>query len=301
MTRNQDTAKTVESVRDFTPVVIGDLAGGLQHPDAFRIPFRHDFSAARNTLASKVETPWILWLDPGEVVVSGHEFLAAEKPDMMYRVMVINDDMLTKQPRIVRKEARFKRPVFEGVDDLSEQTLPVVVTGGFLPDDADITEGLLRWRDKEPLLPEIDYYESCLHLMHGRMKNFLTSAEKFLFNSKTQDVSVIVTKYYLASFFKKTNPGKALKLILECLSAYPLMAEYWCLLGDIYLMSLKEYDRAYIFYENAVILGSQRLAEDVMPMEVSKYDEYPRKRMEMIRGAIHKTLSFSGGSPEKQS
>jgi len=59
-----------------------------------------------------------------------------------------------------------------------------------------------------------------------------------------------------------------------------MMAEFWCLLADVYY-AIKDYDRARIFYENGLILGSRRLKDDGWPMEISKYKEYP---LNMIEG-----------------
>jgi tetratricopeptide (TPR) repeat protein len=212
--------------------------------------------------------------------------------------MILKGDLLMKQPRLVRKDSiKFVHPVFEDVEnDVSQQTLPIIVTGDTRPDSAALMDCVLRWKDENPLSFEQDYYLACLHLMNGKTEQFLSVAEHFLFQKKTFDASTTLIRYYMANLIRKKNIGKALQLILECLVVYPLMAEFWCLLGDLYLFQIKELDRAYVFYENAIILGSQRLAEDTMPMEISKYDEYPRKKMDSIRQAIQMTLTHGSGS-----
>lgn len=294
---------TLESVKNLGPILIADLGSSdgtiktceKHSAKVYKIPFRHDYSAARNALATKATTDWLFWLEPGEEVVSGHDYLTLEKPDLMYRVMVVRDDLLMKEPRMVHKDSRncnYVRRIFESPEkDHSEQTLPVVITGRTRPDLQTMMECLMLWKDDEPLSPEPDYYAACIHLMCGRNEQFLAQADQFLFQKKTIDASTVLTRYYMASLLKRKDVGKALKLTLECLAAYPLMAEFWCLLGDLYLMSIREYDRAYLFYENGILLGSQRLAEDTMPMEISKYDEYPRKMMEIIRSAIQRSVT----------
>ncbi len=69
---------------------------------------------------------------------------------------------------------------------------------------------------------------------------------------------------------------------MVCLAKKPTMAEFWCLLGDVYY-DAKDYDKAKEFYENAVILGSRRLKDDGWPMEISKYKEYPQKMIEACK------------------
>ncbi len=293
---------TIESVKDLGPVLIADL-GSKDNTvkvceklgaKVLNTHFNYNYSTIRNNLASKSTTDWLFWLDPGEEVSSGHEFFEAEKSDKMYRVMILKDDLLMKQTRLFQKGTMFRHRVFEEIyPDLSEQTLPIIITGEARIERNSAMDCMLRWRDDDPLSPETDYYIACLHLMNKRYDQFLATAEQFLFKKKEMDASVALTKYYVASLIKKKNVGRALQLTLECVSAYPLMAEFWCMLGDLYLFYIKEYDRAYNYYENAIILGSQRLAEDTMPMEISKYQEYPQKMMDAIQKAIKTSIQIN--------
>ncbi len=303
-------SSTLESVKDFGEILVADLGSKDKTPSiceemgakVFNTPFNYNYSAIRNNLAAKADTDWLFWLDPGEIVSSGGEYFEAEKLDPMYRVMILKGDLLMKEVRLFRKgEAKFVRPVFEGIEpDVAEQTLPIVVTGDTKPDYQEMMETLMRWKDEQPLSPEPDYYTTCLHLMNKRYDQFMITAEHFLFlKSGKIDASTTLIKYYLASLIKKKNLGKALQLVLECLASYPLMAEFWCMLGDLYLFFIREYDRAYQFYENALILGSQRLAEDTMPMEISKYDEYPQKMMNAIQDAIRRTVAANSSNEDK--
>lgn len=294
--------KTIESVKSLGPIIISDLGSKDETVSicedlgvkVYRSNFDFNFSKIRNNLLSKIDTEWVFCINPGEILSSGLEYFTIEKPDPMYRVMLLNDDLLTKPTRLFKKsQTKFFKPVFEELNpDLAEQTLPIAITGSYKPDQQTTMECLMRWKDEEPLSPEPDYYTACVHLMENRYEDFLNVADKFLFlKGNSIDASVILTKYYMAMILKKANTNKSLKLILECIAAYPLMAEFWCFLGDLYLSPIKEYDRAYHFYENAIILGSQRLAEDIMPMEISKYEEYPNKIMNIIKQAIKRTIS----------
>lgn len=309
LTKNHEDiiSQTLESIRNLGPVIVADLGSKdntvsvceKAEAKVYKTPFDFDFSQIRNKLLAKVNTDWVFWINPGEVLSSGQEYFEIEKPDSMYRVMLLSDDLLTKQTRLFKKGiGRFKKPVFEEIDpDLSEQTLPVVITGSSKLDFQMIQDSLMRWKDKEPLSPDPNYYQASVHLMCGRYEQFLNIADQFLFlKGNSTDASAILTKYYVAMLMRKKDTGKALKLILECIAAYPLMAEFWCFLGDLYLFPIKEYDRAYQFYDNAIVLGSQRLAEDTMPMEISKYDEYPRKMMNIIKNAIQSAVGTDSSS-----
>lgn len=302
LTKNNEKTilSTIESIKELGPVLIGDMGSNDKTinicenagAEVYRVNFNYDFSEIKNNLIKKSKTEWILCLDPGEIVDSGHEFLSAEKSDEMYRLMILRDDSLTKQTRLFKKSNRFKRRVFEILDrDVAKQTLPIMITGEVNQDFQMITECLFRWKDEDPLSAVPVYYEAMLQLMANNYDQFLCIADKFLFQNNTHDEDTTLIKYYVAYLCKKKDPGKSLRLILECLASFPLMAEFWCLLGDLYLYSMKEYDRAYQFYENAIILGSQRLEEDTMPMEISKYQEYPEKMISGIKKVISSTLN----------
>lgn len=292
--------RTLESVKPLGPVVVGDLGsedGTVEYckkneVTVYTLRFDNDYSEVKNTLAAKATTDYLFWLEPGEEVVSGGEYLEDLSLHDMYRALVIKGDLLMKQPRIYRRgSAKFIRPVFEDVEDVAKVTLPVVIGGDTKSDLRSMADCLSLWQSRDALNPEIDYYRACHHLMTGRYDQFLSVAEHYLFQKKTLDASTVMTRYYMASLLKKRNTSKSLKLVMECIAAYPLMAEFWCLLGDIYLTEIKQYDRAYLFYENAMVLGSRRLEEDTMPMEISKYDDYPKKMMGGIKEAIKTVLS----------
>jgi tetratricopeptide (TPR) repeat protein len=301
LTKNHinDIGKTLDSVKDIGPVLVADLGGTDGTVDfcrsvgakVYSVKFDNDYSSIKNLLAKKAETDFLFWLEPGEEIVSGFEYFDSLKDDM-YRVMMIEGDLLVKQPRIYRKgKATFSRPVFEGVEDKAKTTLPIVIGGASHPDLRAIADCLSLWQNREALNSDIDYYQSCHHLLTKQYERFLASAEKYLFQNKTLDDNTVLTRYYMATLLKKRDANKSLKLILECISARPLMAEFWCLLGDLYLSEFKQLDRAYVFYENALLLGGRRLEEDTMPMEISKYDEYPRRMMEGVGLAIKKIVN----------
>jgi hypothetical protein len=57
------------------------------------------------------------------------------------------------------------------------------------------------------------------------------------------------------------------------------MAEFWCLLGDVYY-ALNDYEKAFQFFQNGLIIGKKRRMDCEWFMEISKYEEYPKKMME---------------------
>lgn len=297
MTKNNqnEIVNTLESIKEIGPILIADLGSKDKtvelckkyNAEVFNFDFQYDFSKVKNTLAFKVNTEWLFWLEPGEEIISGP--ILEHLQDDMYRVMIVRGDLLTKSPRIYRKgKGKFINPAFEQIEDVSKKTLPVIVGGEGKQDMRLVMESLIKWQENSPLDPEPTYYIACHHLMTKNFDKFINLAESYLFKKEKLDASAVMIRYYLALLLRNKNPNKTLKLILECIAAYPLMAEFWCLLADFYLIQMKQPDKAYIFYDNAKILGSRRLTEDTMPMEISKYDDYPTKMMTGIINIINK-------------
>ena len=69
------------------------------------------------------------------------------------------------------------------------------------------------------------------------------------------------------------------------------MAEFWCLLGDIYY-AMNEYEKAYHFFQNALYVGQRRATNCDWFMEISKYKEYPEKMMTACSAAKRSTSLY---------
>lgn len=114
------------------------------------------------------------------------------------------------------------------------------------------------------------------------MKNFCQTQNiiSFILMKK---ISATMLRYYIAliKFGIFEDYQSALKQIIMCIEHNPLMAEFWCLLGDMYFKN-KHYMKSKAFYDNAVILGNRRLQLDDWPMHISKYKSYPEKQIKLI-------------------
>jgi Tfp pilus assembly protein PilF len=86
-------------------------------------------------------------------------------------------------------------------------------------------------------------------------------------------------RYYLAQV--SSNTEEATKNIIYCLAQKPLMAEFWCLLGDCYnKMGMKNHAKE--FFKTAIEMGKSRQTDDLYPIELSKYNEYPNKLLSLL-------------------
>jgi hypothetical protein len=103
-----------------------------------------------------------------------------------------------------------------------------------------------------------------------------------------------MARYYLALVqgVVENDMKEAIQNITLCIAENPLMAEFWCLLGDMFV-KMEKFRDAIAFYENAIALGCRRHQLDFWPMHISKYDEYPKDMMEKCKKAISSATAYS--------
>lgn len=265
-----------------------------------------NLSDAKNKLIKENKSPWILFIEPWETLFSPAqkilEQISLEKNS--YKVNIIQNDIITKQIRLWHKEnnLKFKYPVFETIEDKNSKISEIYFVSSGRPNSINTLSFIENWRDSKPLSCEPLYYLAFYYLEQKEWNKFLSYANLYLYQEKIKNLSLIMTHYYCSMvkcyIDSEKNLKEATSHIINCLAENPLMAEFWCLLGDIYY-SANEYNKAMSFYENALILGSRRLKDDNYPMEISKYKEYPEK---MINNClkIKENTRIYGVSKENQ-
>lgn len=303
ISRGEETLKkTLDSIAPLgAEVVIGYIGDGDIDVDAEVIPleYHQNMSDMRNKLI--VEKGWQLYLNPGETIAYGLKDIlrAIEGPPQSYRFPIFQGDMVTKQIRLWcgEQNLKFSNPIFEClVDNKAKDLNAILYSNTQTPPDA--MECIKIWKEQFPTSPEPYYYEACVLLSQRRHDEFLTTAEQYLFRDKAKQMPVTMTRYYSAMVlcYVKKDAERAIKHLLACLSVKPLMAEFWCLLGDVYYHILKKYRKAKAFYENALILGKNRLQTDDWPMEIKKYKEFPAKMITSCDEIIARTRYMGVGN-----
>jgi tetratricopeptide (TPR) repeat protein len=221
-----------------------------------------------------------MYLDPHEELLSGHDEINnltnEETPNAFY-FSVVQGTVLTKEIRLWNNGLRFENPVYETVKGDGTDTGWLVLSNQYAIDFDHRLKLIEEWRKAKPLAKEPFYYQALTALLKGNYPEFTRLAEYYL-DAEKQGMSATMLRYYLAMVqaYELDRLNEAARNTLICISAKPIMAEFWCLLGDIQYR-LKNYQKAVAFYENAVILGSRRLKSDLWPMDISKYKEYPMK------------------------
>jgi tetratricopeptide (TPR) repeat protein len=292
---NDHIQKTIDNMSPHARVVIGcyDLPGRITGGDIIRLSMNKDRSVLWNNLLEKINGGWILILEQGEEII-GWKF--EPKDNGSYTLPVLRDGVITKEIRLwhASKGLRFRNPIFETVYDPAATYLdiPILSKSGTYPS----LEAVKEWQKSNPSSPDPYYYRACVLLSHAKYQEFLNTADHYLF-LEHEGMSAVMINYYSAMvrLYQFEDTSRSLKQVVQCLSCNPLMAEFWCLLADVYY-KLKKYDKAKIFYENAILLGSRRHKSDPWPIEIAKYRKYPKKMIESCNEIIRETKTVVGAN-----
>jgi len=255
-----------------------------------------DRSKIRNKLVEKGKFEWQFYIEPWEVLTEDEPIRQAVGSEgSLFDLQVLQGDLITKETRLwQRSEVRFVNPVFESLQpsDGAVTVACTIYSTGSASNEAE--QAFELWRKEGLVNDDRLYYEACWLLTNQRWDDFLAMAEAYILGKKKPEMSVIMTKYYCSVVYSaiKKDSSKALKHILECISVKPLMAEFWCQLGDIHYYCTKEVRKAETFYDNARILGTRRLHADKWPMIISKYSEYPDKMIDSCKKIRQETHAF---------
>ena len=253
--------------KDRTPEICLDY-GAIVTP----LSLNSNFSKVRNNM---IQEGWNLYIEPWEILATGHDKISDIEDDGAYLFQIFKDNIITKQIRLWNNDIKFRNPVYETLDDITATELGCVIYSQSNPNSQKVKDVLDKWTKANPAASEPLYYQAFDSLQSKNYDRFITLAEHYLLLNSTS-MSAVIIRYYLAmiELYHKKNTQKSVKNILCCLIVNPIMAEFWCLLGDIYYSS-KKYTNAKVYYENAILMGSRRPSKDKWPIEISKYKDYP--------------------------
>lgn len=295
--------KSLESIN--AKVIVADLGSQdstLEIIKSFRLKPEifdiDDCAKIRNLLATKYESAWNLYLHAHESIVGGHEEInqinSSNLHDTSFYFKIIQGTVITNEVRLWNKKLRFVNPIFETIkDNHANPTKSCIILSQQQEINVDYKlKAIEKWKMMEPASFDPYYYQALALLLNNRYAEFTGIAKYYLFKEKPS-MATTMLRYYLAMcqiYLKEYN--EATKNILHCISDKPIMAEFWCLLGDVYY-HLKNYHKCIFFYENAIVLGSRRLQSDRWPMDVSKYKEHPMKMIESSNKIISETKFYA--------
>lgn len=258
--------------------------------------FRDDFSNIRNNL---LKEGWNFLIKPWEVLQYGHQEINdfIEKNEKAYQYSIIQSGAIVKETRLWHSKLNLKfiNPVYETLSNHTPEQSHGIIFSEDETNEFDKLDLIKKWIQKSPNQSQPYYYYAMSLLSNGKTKEFLTASEHYLHKEEEPSISSTMLQYYCASVLcHEKNSYSATQHILNCLANNTLMAEFWCLLGDIHYKLLKDYVKAKKFYQNAIFLGGKRLKEDDWPMDIDKYNKYPTKMIQRCVELINnKTILVS--------
>lgn len=253
-----------------------------------------DRSKIRNFCIKNAKNDWIFYIEPWEILKIGHNKIlnSINEQANAYKLMILNSNVINKEIRLWNKRLnyKFKNPVYEYLD-CEKYTIEsdiLIISNG------NNSINIENWKKECPNSKEVIYYEAITLLTEKKYNEFESVANRYLFREHKDIMSMVMIKYYLASIYCyiKKDAKKAIEHILHCIYYNCLMAEFWCLLGDIHYTLIKDYKKAIKFYDNALVLGNKRLKNDDWPMDINKYKNYPNEMIKNCKILIENTKIY---------
>lgn len=304
LTKNnaQTIQKTLDSVQWCDQILVADLGSTdntiqiCEHADAEVIQMDCPRNEARNILIDETRGPTFM-IEPWEVLVSGQEFLS--RFDGSYYASVVQNKTISKEIRAWTGDPKFVNPVYEAIDGDAKPSNIAIYSQG-RSDQEDILKQIQDWKKLQPTSIAPYYYEACTMLSLGKWQQFLQLSEHYMFIDKSMSISATMNRYYyaLACLMHSKNARYALQNLTLCIATKPLMAEFWCLAGDVHYHLTKQFHVAKELYDNAIILGQKRLKTDIWPMDLAKYKTYPTAMIESCDKILASKSLYVKTSPQ---
>lgn len=300
---NQKTIEsTLKSISILNPkILVGDCGSKDNTIDIckkYNAKIINLYEAPRNELRKMLskhsETECNLWIEPWEVIIQNDPEIKKLNNKFGY-ARILQGNLINWDIRFWKGECNFVNPIFERIETEKASNTKIILSSKFNLNFPETWDKIQKWKNDNPLSFQPFYYQSCLLLANGKYDDFLKTAEHYLFLEKEPTMSAIMTRYYYAMIqvIEKKSVRPALQNLNICLCVKPLMAEFWCLTGDVYYHLLQNFSLAKEFYENAIILGSKRLeVGDYWPMDLPKYKKYPNMMIESCNKILNNQSDY---------
>lgn len=266
------------------------------------IPWEDHFAEARNKVCDEAEQTWCLWIDADEELTESsaknlRKKIQGNKIHNDHHLIRFTEPPLTMYQVRLWKRKEGEKPwrgrVHEKIwmngpePDVHHDIVIIQHNDDRRPGKLDRNMRLLKMAMEEQ--PDNHYNLFHAAVLSNMMNNHNESqryAEKYMSLSPREDIKTKLYIQYLLAWnatFIHRDYQKAVNLTASALSVDPCAAEFWCLMGDIYWWLDRKSD-AYIFYENALDLGSAH-PESFWLIDLRKYDQYPREQLEKLKAS----------------
>lgn len=292
---------TLESIVSLQPqqILLGTFIPiNIKFKEITIIDFKNiNYNESLNELQILAQTDWIFYLKDNENLLQFNEYMPnlLTKTKEIYGLQVLQDDVIIKESRLWNKKEQkvnFKNPIFEKPNIEPTKIIDVILYQ-HKTHDPRIAQTLEFWKKSAPLSTDAAYYKAFDELAKKNFIEFKRIIVHYLFNIRHTDIPSTIARYYLALVqgIIENNTNEAIQNIIACLAENPLMAEFWCLLGDIFA-KMEKFDDAISFYENAIILGGRRPKLDFWPMHISRYGDYPKEMIDKCKKVLNSAETY---------
>ena len=290
----------LESVKDLDPEYIIGYTGDTSKEeyeickefadelDVFE--WKDDFSYARNRLIKKSTSDWILWIDSDETIEKEsiqriNDLLNSNLKNLYHSFKLIHGSTSMGQLRMFfnTENIKFEKKIHERIiPDVYPKNHPEIqvihhvqnITRSSLR-NIHILENELK---ENPNDLDNNFYIAIEYHLIGKHMKALLHAEKFLHHYLGDDINIRkLYMRYLISYihvYHLQNYQKAMEIMLAQLILNCNIAEFWCLIGDIFTF-IGKYKYAQRFYKNAISMGEYKY-DNMWLVDLDKYDIYPK-------------------------
>lgn len=241
------TDKTAEIAKEYTEKV-------------FFLPWKDDFSYARNEAFTHAEGDYLLWLDADDVVEGQNyaelkEFLEREQPDMVFCPYHAGG-LVYERERFLRRDKnfRFAGRVHEAITPRGKVLrYPLAVT--HLPiEKTDSRRNLniyLKWAEEEPLSPRDLFYYGRELFYHRLYSEAVAVLEKMLKGDGWYVNKIAACETLARCFLAQNEEERALEALFRSFLYGEPRAFILCRIGEIFFKK-NRFREASFWYEGAL-------------------------------------------------
>jgi len=255
--------------------------------------WNNNFSDARNFCKEKTKSDWVLWLDSDETIeessIDKIKALIKNGPkNLWHKFKLIHGSTTMGQTRMFLnvEKIRWIGAVHEKVvpETPPEYHADIEITHrvqNIARSSARNMAIILEELQRKPNDPDANFYAAIEYHLIGQQMRALYHAEKFLYHYPISEIDArkMYMRYLIAWINANhlRNYQKAIEILTAQLILNANIAEFWCLLGDVYLY-LGKFPAATRFYKNAILMGMHKF-ENMWLVDLDKYDSYPKLKI----------------------
>lgn len=265
-------------------------------------PWDGDYAAGRNAALDMIASGWVCYFDPDELLEAGsvpriRKIALADTGSDFHCFRLRQGPASIMQLRMWKADPfiRFRPAIHERIWPECEPTYHHDIVFDHLDDPtvreskrAERFERLLEMKAQYPTASYWDFHMSISLVMQGDHVGAKRHALAYLSRREGEWDRSIMYMHYTTAWCDVWSEDKdldaAVRTCIRCLSECQGSAEFWCLLGDAFILGGRPMG-ALSFYELAKDLGTFDKLNPWL-VDCDKYGKYPDERIAQIRSKM---------------